>query len=394
MRKLSLPRWIKRNPVHVFGLSVIMALATSLLLYRINTLHPGPNTYELVSIERLGVFNTIIKQPLDIFYYSLARLLSFLFSSLTALRLSSAAFALITLLNFRFVIKYWLNTRTANIGTLVLASSFWFILIGRIGAPFVMPAFWISTIMALTALLKYTKYPKLVTTAAILSIGFGLYTPLFLWLLLPTGILAIREWGAKQILNKIGKIQLLIVLALIIHIIYSCIINPAVIRELLGYNSFNINPLNYIATVTKYISLITLRGVLDPSVNLGRLPLLDIMQLVMLCIGVSVLYPINKSLKSYLLIVLPIVYILLISFSAVETTKLVALIPIIFIVIAAGLNEFIQLWLKSFPKNPIGRSIGVLMCVGLIAGSGYYNVNRYYTAWANNPEAQAAHQLQ
>lgn len=392
MRKLTLPRWIKRNPRESVGLILTVALSASLLLFRINSLQAGPNKYEFKTLEALSSFPDF-SRPLDFVYLGVSKLFSLVVSDLTALRLTSIVFALGTLLSVRYLLEYWLDKKIATIGTLVLATSFWFISIGRIGAPFIMPAFWLSTLLSLIALRQYTKKPRINNMLLLLNTMLGLYTPIFSLMVALVGFVYLKKWGIRTSLKKAPKLLGSLVLVSLAPLIYSFFKNINNLKEILGVAGLSYNPLTYLETVLRYISQILFRGTLDPSVSLGRLPLLDIFQIFMLALGVITLMKMNKSQKKYVLIAPPVLFVILISPFGFMQTKLSVLMPIIFIAMAFGIDDFIKLWLKGFPRNPIGRLVGIVICSLIISMSGYYNVNRYFVAWAKNPEVKASHKL-
>jgi len=390
MRKLTLPRWTKRNPRESVGMLLTATLSASLLLYQISSLHTGPNKYELISLENLSNFPDL-NRPLDFVYMGLARLFSLAVSDLTALRITSVFFALLTLLCVRYLLEYWLDKKIATIGTLVMATSFWFISLGRIGAPFIMPAFWFCTLLSLMAFRQYTKKIRITSLLIVLSIILGLYTPIFPIMIFIVGIISVKKWGFKISIQKAPKLLSTLALISLAPLFYSFIKNIGNLKELLGLSGFSYNPIAYAETAMRYISQILFRGSIDASINLGRLPLLDIFQIFMLALGAIALIQMNKTHKKYILAVPPVLFILLISPFGFMQSKLSVIITPIFIIIAYGIDDFIKLWLKGFPRNPIGRLAGIILCSLIISMSGYYNVNRYFVAWAKNPEVKASH---
>jgi hypothetical protein len=60
----------------------------------------------------------------------------------------------------------------------------------------------------------------------------------------------------------------------------------------------------------------------------------------------------------------------------------------------AGIVELLNRWIKSFPRNPIARSVGVCVIVIAIGFTSHYHLQRYFVAWSGNPSAIEAHQSQ
>lgn len=390
MPKISIKRWVKRNPAVLVGTSLIIVFVIGLLLYRLTSLHPSPNSYESEALERLSSPSTLVNNPINFVYFAISWVLSLIVSDLTALRLTSVIFALLTLLNVRNIIKYWYDSRTANIGALLLTTSFWFITLGRIGSPLIMPAFWLSLILSLGSWQRYTTKQKTVKLFIGITTVLGIYSPVFIWWMVALAIILITQYGFKNILKRLRTPQIILPVLLLLPLIIASR-NLEVLKEVVGMNSFVISPFSFIKNVFEYVSQLIVRGTFNPAINLGRLPYLDIFQTLMLGLGLFVLVSHRKNLRGLVLLFTPLILLGIISISTLNQTNLAVILPIVFVVITAGVHEFITLWLKGFPRNPIGRAAGLLLCVILISASGYYNAHRYFVAWAKNPDVKSAH---
>lgn len=64
-------------------------------------------------------------------------------------------------------------------------------------------------------------------------------------------------------------------------------------------------------------------------------------------------------------------------------------IPIIFILIANGISYMLQSWFTVFPRNPVARSIGIILLIIVILMSCYYQLQRYFIAWPNTEPVKA-----
>jgi hypothetical protein len=206
------------------------------------------------------------------------------------------------------------------------------------------------------------------------------------------GALLVHKYGYKQLLSKLKTPLILVPILVLSPLIYACL-DTSILRQLIGVGNLNMNPMEYFVNIAGYLLQITFVGKLDPSLNLGGLPYLDIFQMFMLVIGITVFYSQRSILKGKLMLLTPLIYIAIVSLYPVNLSKLALLVPLVIIFISAGVSEFISLWLKGFPRNPYGRSIGLLLIAALIGASGYYNLNRYFNAWAQNPDVKAAHQI-
>ena len=65
------------------------------------------------------------------------------------------------------------------------------------------------------------------------------------------------------------------------------------------------------------------------------------------------------------------------------------LVPVLFLLAAAGLHSLLQSWLRVFPTNPIARNLGVSLVILAVAVSCTYNLRSYFVAWPHNATTQA-----
>ncbi|MCA9333765.1 hypothetical protein KC963_01840, partial [Candidatus Saccharibacteria bacterium] len=134
------------------------------------------------------------------------------------------------------------------------------------------------------------------------------------------------------------------------------------------------------------------RGPLEPVLNLGRLPLLDIFSAAMAVLGVYWYSFKIKLLRTRLLSVFTFIAAILIMLNGV--TMLPLLLPLSYIVITAGIMLLLQQWFTVFPRNPIARSLGIgIVCIA-IGVTGAYHMRRYFVAWSGDPITKATFSYQ
>jgi hypothetical protein len=57
------------------------------------------------------------------------------------------------------------------------------------------------------------------------------------------------------------------------------------------------------------------------------------------------------------------------------------LVPLAFVVAAAGIAYLLHEWLKVFPRNPLARGFGVALVTVAVLVSCVYNLRAYFVAW-------------
>lgn len=394
MLKIKLLRYLKRNPQQKLLIASLIGLTSYLLINRINNLFGGPNIYEKEALEVFNNFNPISGSQINILYFGVAKVLSILTSDLGALRLSSTIFGVISVINVRFILKHWIDSRVANLAVVVVASSFWFLVMARSGHPIIMPTFWLSSILAIYIWGQFTTKQSLSKIILAITLAISIYTPLQIWSLLILSIIFISLNQPKKTFKNFNFKLFTIWLLFILPLIYSAITAKTTLSGLTGINSLpTINPIQFAGNLFTNLGHLVFRGPLDPAINLSNLPLLDFFQTAFLILGVATVVKSKDRIKFGVLLIYPLAVIAVLSINKQLMPALVLVMPVIFINIMIGLIEFMGMWLRAFPKNPVGRLVGMIVCSALIAVSSYYNVHKYFTVWPNNPISIEAHKV-
>ena len=258
-----------------------------------------------------------------------------------------------------------------------------------------MGAFWLSLFIGIGTWRTYTTKPLLTDSLIIIAAGLSLYTPRYIWLAV-IGMLVLAIRRKKQLYILPRKHQWLLPLLMLVvttPLIYAGIRNINIVEQLLTIDSLPLNFQEFASRVFQNVSQVFFRGTISPSITLGRLPLLDIFSIVMVALG---LYYFERRItlrRSQFLFAFGALAIFLVSMSAFAVGNLSIMFPIIMLLAMGGIVEILQRWLKSFPRNPIARSIGVCLIVAAIGFTSFYHLQRYFVAWGNNPDVISAHKL-
>lgn len=392
MRKLKVFGWFKNRWRFLLAVFAVSGVTAFLLTTQITTLFPNPNQYEIQTIDTLTK-TKVWHQPIDAPYLIVARGFDHFTSPLTAVRLTSvlAGVGIILLLSYTF--RQWFSDRVAVAGILFIITSSWFLSFSRIGAPFVMSAFWLCLFIAMGTWRTYTVRPLLTDVCIAVAVGLSLYTPLYIWLAV-IGILVLSFRRRRNMYIVPRKHQWILPVVLLITVgplLYIGAKNINIFEVLLGIKSLPVNFPIFMERVLQNFSQIFIRGTVDPSLNLGRLPLLDIFSIVMVVLGFFYFESRIKLRRSQFLFAFGAIALFLISMSEFLLGNLALLFPIVMILAIGGIVQLLQRWLNSFPRNPIARSIGVCLVVIAIGFTSFYHLQRYFVAWANNPDAITAH---
>jgi hypothetical protein len=73
------------------------------------------------------------------------------------------------------------------------------------------------------------------------------------------------------------------------------------------------------------------------------------------------------------------------------SVTIAALIPLMYLAIAAGTHYLLDQWLTIFPRNPVAKFVGVSLVSFVVAFSAFYHLRAYFVAWPQAPETRAVY---
>lgn len=373
----------------VLAVAIISLVGAALLGYRLSTLTTGMSEQEVLFVQSASSLSEILARPLYILQKVPLSVLNLLnISTSTTTRAITAGFALSSAVMFYFLIKQWHTRRIAVIISLLLISSSWFLQLGRIASPEIMYVF-MPIVLLLLAFRFNTKERKLTGGLLIVAATLALYVPGLLWLVAALKFMFIKRllrlYKKMSIVNRIVIIAF--VLLLLAPLIYAVVKDWKILLDVLAIPE-TFAPIEWAKRLVLIPIFLTAQGPFMPMYNLGRLPLLDVFSVVMVILGAYWYYFRIKLLRTKVMIVMGGVSVALIAFSGLAFIPM--LLPLVFILIAAGLSLLLQQWFTVFPKNPLARIVGATLITGLIVIVCGYHLQRYFVAWSGS---QATHRL-
>ncbi len=392
MAKMKLWALIQSRWRLILAVASIAGICVFLLLAQITTLFPAPNSAEAEALTALGT-SSPWENPVDAPYYLVARFMDIFVGELTSLRVTSAMFGFATAASLAYVLRQWFTDRIAVAGTLIIVTSSWFLSFSRIGAPFVMGAFWLAALLALGTWRTFTRKPLLTDSLIAVTAGLSLYTPRYAWLIsLGFIVLALRRYREFFIIPRSHQWFLPVIFAIpVVPLVYAAFTNQSAIDPILGIVPLPDSSLQYIRNVYSSVNQLFFRGLSQPGQSLGRLPLLDIFSVVMAALGVYYYERHIRLRRSQILFTIGTLALFLVCLTPFAVGKLALLFPIVMLFSVGGIVELLKRWLDSFPRNPIARSVGVCCIVVAIGFTSFYHLQKYFVAWAGNPDTISAH---
>jgi hypothetical protein len=308
----------------------------------------------------------------------------------TVTRAASPIFGLLAMIAFAYVLRRWYGVRSAIYGTVIFGIASWTLHVSRYAGTDVLYLWAIPTLLALTIAWERHKvgatHYLLITALAAL-----LYIPGLIWLLLAVVGLQPRllavSW--RQLGNSFGRLGgLLLFLALLVPLGLALVTHPSLVREWLGLPMQLGSPRAFAHGLLHSVSFFVYKGPADATIWLPRLPILDFFATVMALLGVLFYATHFQAPRTRMLLALFVIGAILFALGGPVTISV--LVPLVYLLVAAGFGYLLHEWLQVFPRNPLARSVGFSLLGIAVALSCLYNLRAYFVAWPHNATTQAA----
>lgn len=370
---------------YAIGASAVVAL----LLYRLGTLVPGLAQVELAAKSGSDKLSSIINNPLNA-PHKLAQFATQKLGNHGALtlRLASVLFAAGFVLLFYYIVKAWHTRRIALLTTALFASSSWFLHVARLATPDILLLGLLAALAFGTWIQRTKRFSLTVLTGGLL-VSILIYMPGFVWFV-GAAIIWQREKAWELIKNaRLAAIAgFTVVVVLLAPLGLALLRQPELIKQLAGLPAESLPSIHDIALNTARIPLqLVLRGPNNPILWLGRLPLLDIFSLTMASLGCYAYYFRRKLDRTKTIAGCAVVGMVLIAIGG--QNKMPVLMPLVYLLAAGGISLMLQRWFTVFPRNPLARTIGVILISLAVAASSYYHLNHYFVAWPQSPKTKS-----
>lgn len=350
-----------------------------MLLWRLGGLTGGYSANESATLAASLSVHTIWDKLFDAPFYAVVHVLTYITPhDLLATRLASALVAWVGLVLFCILAYRWFGTRAALIGTILFGCSSWFLHVGRLGVPQVM----FLGVIALVACGVWIR-EKRAGIAVILGLtlaGGLLYTPGMAWFVV-LGLI----WQWKHIdaafRKHLGSVSIgaLIFLATLVPLAWRFYHTPSLIKVWLQLPANWNQPLHFLHNLIDVPLAFFVRSPVNPEQWLGNLAILDIFTIIMFGLGAYIFCKYFKLARVKLVVGLAIVGSIVIAITG--TVPLTALVPFAFMVVTAGADYVLEVWLHVFPRNPLARWLGISLFGLVIAMACVYNLRAYFVAW-------------
>jgi hypothetical protein len=357
-----------------------------LLLHKLGSLVGGLSHGEVTAAVTPVGWHGIYHQPLDL-PLKLARSVVFVLfpdHGQTLTRLPNVLFGALAIISFGVLVRLWHGRRTAVLATALFAFGAWTLHNSRLASFDVLYLWAMPTLVCSHYLLrKYFQKPA-VWYGNLIVWGLLLYIPGLVWLVAADMVMQrrflLQGWRhhARWWQRLLGIFMWLIWLPLLVVDLG----RSGQAMAWLGLPAHFAAPLTIVKQFVAVPVHLFIRGPQYPELWLGRAPILDIFVLVACALGIYFYATHRKSLRSRYLALLAVLGFILVGLGGPVSISL--LVPLLYMAAATGLAYLLHDWLKTFPNNPLARSLGVSVVVFAVMLSCLYNYRAYFIAWPHN----------
>ena len=378
-----------------YVLLIFILLSIFVLSFRLNSVMPGLSNIELGTLRQNLTFNYLIHNPLNLIINLIRFMVIHILhtQSIFRLRLANLILGYLSIMVFFLALKFWYGNKTALLGIGMFISSPWVINVSRIATNDVQSLFGISLLLLISGLLRKKFKSPIIYIVINFILSILIFIPGLIWFVLVLIIFQRKDFhfGLKS-QNKFSLpfYIILSILSLPLLVIY-LIKSSQNILNFLGLSLKHINIISKLKDLGLAIDHSFLFGPNNPSLWLGRYPILNIFGLVCVIIGIYFYILHFKNNNSKLLFSILIIGLVLLALN--KSNSLSLSLPTIYFFIATGISYLLQIWLKLFPINPLARSIGIILIIILISLSVLLNTRQYFVAFANNPRSRSSFEI-
>lgn len=387
---VALKSLFSRVPKWRLGLLVILALLMiySLLFWRLGSLTGGYSAGEASVHVSSTSLSTIIKQPIDLPYKAAVYLLNSVGQhSLLMQRAISAVLGVGAIIFFWFIIRAQYNWHISLTATGLFAASSGLLHAARLGIPVILQ---MSAMLFFAMALFYhmQKHKTLGLYGVAIFLAVLLYIPGLIWFEL-CGLIIMR----RQLISMVRKMKNVHVFLL--PILYLMLITPLVLavskdtdvlKQILGLPSILPSPETVAKNLVHIAAAFGFRAYYPTDISLQGIAILSYGEMALFLLGLYEVMRRPRLKANYFIVAALLLTSILIALDGSVTY--IMLVPLVYIVIAAGIRHLHRIWREVFPRNPIAHTLARVCLIVLISFCALYQLRSYFVAWPHASETK------
>jgi 4-amino-4-deoxy-L-arabinose transferase-like glycosyltransferase len=388
--------YVGNNWINLVVGFLIIAIAVLTLAIQPPVIRNHANIYESATIQKLEDPDNPWYRAVNTPYLIGASLAGiFTDSSLMAARLTSTIVTLASVVLFYIHIRIWFNSKMALVGSILFITNS--LTLNTAHQATFVPMLMFSPLLifaTFTWFMRTKKNRYLSFLAFIFALAISAYTPYMLWFIL-IAVVATSVYARKK-LKKLKIWQLLsgalLYVLILLPLFVSLLGAPGQLKELLGIPTVGLASVGeYFINLVQIISSTFIYASTMPITFLGNLPVLDVFSGACAILGIYFFIKRFRHRRSIIIFSGLTFSILLLALNNNFQIFFALLLPFLYIFVIAGIIEMLKQWFHFFPRNPLARNFGVTLIVIAIGLVSFYQLQRYYVAWANAPETKAVY---
>ena len=294
-------------------------------------------------------------------------------------RLPSLIFGAFSMLFILLLLRRWLQENVAISWGILVATSAWFLALGRMGTPDVMVVFWTSLILLLATLVsQQSKAYQTWKALIIVAIGLSFYTPLMAYLFAASALAAVFQPHLRYVIRYAEKtsisLGILLFIAVLVPLGWNIWRDPSIVRELLAIPDAIPGPFLFFRDLWSAAG--TVINPFKPQIGTFITPLMSIPMIALATIGLIRTVMDYHSVRSYVLLLWLAVLTPVVGLNPTHLN--VVFVPLMLLG-AIGMQSLFRYWYDLFPRNPYARVFGLLPILLLMASIVGLNYQSYFT---------------
>ena len=369
------------------GYVLLIIITVGLLTLSFSSLPPGfTKAEETSAVKSAGlVFDKNFLQHTDAVnlpYHLLQRGSLEIFGlSPMGVRGASVVLAMLSASFLFFMLRRWLQQNVAVVMGILLATSTWFLSIGRLGTPDIMLMFWTTLILLLATMISQeTRHYYAWKTLIIASIGLSLYTPYMDYLLITAAIATIAQPHLRYLLRYAEKTSITLGIflfgAFLIPLGWNIWLHPSIAYNLLAVPTTLPDPGAFLHHL-----IVTINNLVNPfhvTLDILPTPLISIPIAALAAVGLWRVVADFHSVRSHVLLLWIAVLIPVVGLND-QPNPTILFVPVM-LLCAIGVQYLFRYWYNLFPLNPYARFFGLIPLAVLLFSIVQFNYTRYFMA--------------
>ncbi len=390
---------------YVIGYVLIALLIVGLLFWNVHLLPAGLSQAEEASalkssrismtINLENPFEGVLQflqttHAIDLPYHLLQKTsLNFLGVSPLGIRLPSLLLATMSAFLFLILLRRWLPGNTAIVMSVLIATSSWFLSIGRIGTPEIMVIFWAVLLLLLATLISQeSRYVHVWKALSVFAVGLSFYSPYMVYLFLAIFIASTTQPHIRYIIRSIEKFSvttaLFIGAIVLVPLGFHAFREPSVLLSLLAMPTAIPGPLEFLQNLLSAGSALV--NPFKNSITQSPLPLIGIPTTVLAIIGTVRLVKDWHAVRSHTLLLWLAILAPILALGGASQSLNILFAPIMLLA-AIGMQSIFTYWYTIFPRNPYARVFGLVPLCVLVLSMINFNYQRYFVAAPSTPQS-------